>query len=748
MFGLQTLLSETRLAGPKFLNRFQKLKIETVGDLLWHFPFRYEDFSRFVKINELKPGQQATVQGVINEVSVRRTWRKKMFLTEALISDETGNIRAVWFNQPYLKNILRPGKWVNLAGRVVFSQNELFLSNPVYEMVVSEADFGETKHTGRLVPIYPETQGLTSKGIRFLLKPILEDLEEIPEFLPYFLLEKNDLPEINAALRQIHFPSSLKEAKRAKRRFAYEDLFLLQLVNHIQRLKWNREKALTLNIDLEWLKQKLKRLPFELTFSQKKSLWEIWQDVQKSRPMNRLLQGDVGSGKTVIAALVALAMAEDGKQTVFMAPTEILAGQHYQTFIRFFADFDKGLALLTSKQAKVFYGENLETVLTKKELLKKIAAAEVKIIIGTHALIQKTAIFNRLALIVIDEQHRFGVRQRAALSAKSKGQIGSGKEQIANGKWQIATGNGESRALDALPHLLTMSATPIPRTLALSIFGDLDLSALTELPKNRRTIITKIVAPANREKAYNFIREQVKKGRQVFVVCPRIDAAPAVAEEERVRMENNFSASYLLRQKLAMMDAKAVKEEYEKLKNKIFSDLRVGILHGRMKTEEKESTMKRFRENEIDVLVSTSVVEVGVDIPNASIMFIEGAERFGLAQLYQFRGRVGRGPHQSFCFLFTESSSKTTFQRLHSVLEAKNGLELAEKDLIMRGPGEILGESQTGRPDLAMKALQNPDLVKISREDAASLLQKDPSLNTWFALKTKLKSFSREIHLE
>lgn len=741
MFGLQTLLSETRLAGPKFLNRFQKLKIETAGDLLWHFPFRYEDFSRFVKINELKSGQQATVQGTINDVSVRRTWRKKMFLTEALISDETGNIRAVWFNQPYLKNILCPGKCVNLAGRVAFSQNKLFLSNPVYEMVVPEADFSETKHTGRLVPIYPETQGLTSKGIRFLLKPILEDLEEIPEFLPHFLLEKNDLPEINAALRQIHFPATLKEAKQAKRRFAYEDLFLLQLVNFIQRLKWNREKASALNIGLEWLKQKLKQLPFELTLSQKKSLWEIWQDVQKSRPMNRLLQGDVGSGKTVIAALVALAMAEDGKQTVFMAPTEILAGQHYQTFIRFFTDFDKGLALLTSKQAKVFYGENLETVLTKKELLKKIAAAEVKIIIGTHALIQKTAIFNRLSLIVIDEQHRFGVKQRAALSAKSKG-------QMANSKGQMAKGDGECRAINTTPHLLTMSATPIPRTLALSIFGDLDLSALTELPKNRRTIITKIVAPANREKAYDFIREQVKKGRQVFVVCPRIDAAPAVAEEERVRMENNFSASYSLRQKLAMLDVKAVKEEYEKLKNKIFSDLRVGILHGRMKTEEKESTMKRFRENEIDVLVSTSVVEVGVDIPNASIMFIEGAERFGLAQLYQFRGRVGRGPHQSFCFLFTESSSKTTFQRLHSVLEAKNGLELAEKDLAIRGPGEILGESQTGRPDLAMKALQNPDLVKTSREDAAFLLQKDSTLNTWPGLKTKLKSFSREIHLE
>lgn len=725
MFGLQTFLSETRLASPKFLNRFQKLKIETVGDLLRHFPFRYEDFSRICKIGELESGKQATIQGIIGDVSLRRTWRKKMFLTEILISDETGSIRAVWFNQPYLKNVFRPGKLVNLAGKVVFSQNKIFLSNPVYEIVVSKADSGEvneTKHTGRLAPIYPETQGLTSRGIRYLMKLVLEDLEEIPEFLPRFILQKNDLPEINSALRQIHFPSAPKEAKRAKKRFAYEDLFLLQLVNLIQRFKLGREKALPLTISLEWLKEKLKRLPFELTFSQKKSLWEIWQDIRKPRPMNRLLQGDVGSGKTIVAALAALAAAEDGKQTVFMAPTEILARQHYQTLLRFFPDFNKGLALLTSKQAKVFYGENLEAAVAKKELLKKIAANEIKIIVGTHALIQKTAVFSRLALTIIDEQHRFGVKQRAELICRSR---------QAN-----------------LPHLLTMSATPIPRTLALTVFGDLDLSMIAELPKNRRTIITKIVAPADREKAYNFIREQVKKGRQVFVVCPRIDAAPAETEETRFQPGDNFSTAWARRQKLALMDVKAVKEEYEKLKNKVFPDLRVAMLHGRMKAEEKEAAMRLFRENETDVLVSTSVVEVGVDIPNASIMFIESAERFGLAQLYQFRGRVGRGSYQSFCFLFTESSSKTIHQRLSFVLTAKNGLELAEKDLVLRGPGEILGENQTGRPDLAMKALQNPDLVKASRQDAAIVLQKDFSLKTWPALKEKLSSFSREIHLE
>ncbi|MDP3052967.1 MAG: ATP-dependent DNA helicase RecG [bacterium] len=715
MLNLKTSLSEIYGIGPKFLERFKNFKIETVGDLLLHFPFRYEDFSQIYKIAELKAGQQATVQGIITEISLHRTWQRRMVLVEALISDKTGSIRAIWFNQPYLKDILREGRLANFAGKISLSKNKLYLSNPIYEILNEENEEEETKHTGRLVPIYPETKGLTSKGIRYLIKPILENLEKIPEFLPASVLKKNNLPEINSAIQKIHFPENLKEAREAKKRFAFEDLFFLQLSNILQRLKLNQKKAVPLKIDIEWLKEIINHLPFELTLSQKQSLWEIVQDLEKNHPMNRLLQGDVGSGKTIVAALAALASAEENHQSVFMAPTEILAHQHYQTFIKFFPDFEKGLALITSAQTKVFYGDGLETEIKKSELLEKIALGKIKIIIGTHALIQKGVVFNDLVFVVIDEQHRFGVSQRAKLLKKNK----------------------------LIPHFLSMSATPIPRTLSLSIFGDLDLSTITELPKNRKAIVTKVVAPTNRDKAYAFIRGQVKKGRQVFVICPRIDADTQIDANNNIRINqlNQYKSALLL-------ETKAVKEEYEKLKNKIFPDLRVAMLHGKIKSKDKELIMNKFKDGETDILVSTSVVEVGVDIPNAVIMMIEGAERFGLAQLYQFRGRVGRGVYQSFCFLFTDSSAKTTQQRLQSIVEAKNGLELAEKDLEIRGPGEFLGKNQTGVPDLAMKAIQNPELVKNSRKAALEILQKDPKLIAYPLLKEKLKKFSKEVHLE
>src|SRR3989344_2266318 len=712
MATLTTPLSEIYGIGPKFLDRLEKLGIKTAGDLLRHFPFRYDDFSQICKIAELKAGQQATIQGTITDVSSRRSWQRRMFLVEAFISDETGDIRAIWFNQPYLKNVLREGKLVSLAGKVVVSKNKFYLSNPVYEVLNNEDEISQTKHTGRLVPIFPETKGLTSKGIRYLIQPIIRDLEKIPEILPISALQKNNLPEINSAIRWIHFPESLKEAQSAKKRFAFEDLFCLQLSNIQQRLKFNAEKATPIPTDMEWLKETLRGLPFELTISQKQSLWDILQDLQKPHPMNRLLQGYVGSGKTIVAALAALTAAKENKQSVFMAPTEILANQHYQTFIKFFPGFKKGFAIVTASEAKVFYGDGLEAKIKKSELLKEIASGKIKLIIGTHALIQKNIVFNDLVFVVIDEQHRFGVKQRAKLLKINK----------------------------LVPHFLSMSATPIPRTLTLTIFGDLNLSTITELPQNRKAIITKIVAPTNRDKAYAFIRDQVQKGRQVFVICPRIEIRSLEAQEKAGLSWRN--------QAFQNLEIKAVKEEYEKLNIKIFPDLEVAMLHGKMKAEEKELIMKQFKNGEIDVLVSTSVVEVGVDVPNAAIMMIEGAERFGLAQLYQFRGRVGRGGHQSFCFLFTDSSAQSTNQRLRSVVEAKNGLELAEKDLEIRGPGEFLGQNQAGIPDLAMKAVQNPDLVKTSRQAALEIIEKDPELNAHPLLKEKLEKFSKDIHLE
>ncbi len=713
MIELHQNLFEIKNIGPKFLSKLKKLKIETVKDLLWHFPNRYEDFSQIYKIKDLIPGQEATIQGKIKEISWHRTWQKNFYLLEALISDETGSIRAVWFNQPYLKNILRPGKIANFSGKVSISNQEIYLANPVYELISPHQIHHETKHTGRIIPIYPETKGLTSKGIRYLIKPILDKLPPLTDPIPKEILEKENLPELNQALKNIHFPENLEEALRAKKRFAFEYLFLLQLHNLSERFKIAAHKAFRIKIDLEEIKKIIQKIPFELTFSQKKVLWEILKDIEKDQPMNRLLQGDVGSGKTVIAALVAIYLGLQDYQTAFMAPTEVLARQHYQTFKKFFKDFEKGIALLTRSESKIFYGHQLETKISKKKLNKEIEEAKIKIVIGTHALIQKDVKFSNLALVVIDEQHRFGVNQRSALIKKPI---------------------QEKSKIQPIPHFLSMSATPIPRTLALTIFGDLDLSLITELPKNRKPIITKIVDPKNRDKAYAFIRGQVKKGRQAFVICPRIG-------EEKEKQE--------ISQKTRLnLEVKSVKEEYEKLAKKVFPDLKVGMLHGKMKPKEKEEIMNKFLERKIDILIATSVIEVGIDVPNATIMMIEGAERFGLAQLYQFRGRVGRGEHQSFCFLFTESNSKKTQERLKSIIEAKNGLELAEKDLKIRGPGEFLGEAQTGMPDLAMKALQNPELIKKSREAAYEILKKDPYLKNYPLLKEKLAQFKKEVHLE
>ena len=713
MIKLETPLCSIRGIGPKFFERLEKFGIKNIRDLLWHFPFRYEDFSKISKIKDLKINQSATISGVITDIKVHRTWKRRMFIVEALVSDDTGSIKAIWFNQRFLLSILKKSKLINLAGRVVETdKGGICLTHPIYEFPSGDEN-EETKHTGRLVPIYRETKRLTSKAFRFLIKPLLEDLEKLKEPLPPEILKQNKLPEINNALNNIHFPATLRQAQIAKKRFAFEDLFMLQLANIRLRLQLSQEKAASFPMDVEFIKSLLSVLPFELTQSQKISLFEILKDLERPHPMNRLLQGDVGSGKTIVAAIAAMVVAKDDKQNAFMAPTEVLAHQHYATFKKFFSNFNKGIGLLTSASAKVFYGDNLESEIKKPELVKKIANGEVKIIIGTHALIQKNIKFRDLSFVVVDEQHRFGVKQRAELIDQSP---------------------------DYLPHFLSMSATPIPRTLTLTVFGDLDLSIISELPKGRKEIITKIVAPANRDKAYAFIRGQVKKGRQVFVICPRIEKEEP--DDEKV----------LTSRQISWLEIKNVKEEYEKLSKKVFPDLRVSLLHGKMKAKEKAETMEKFKNAEIDILVSTSVIEVGVDVSNATIMMIESADRFGLAQLYQFRGRVGRGEHQSFCFLFTESSARSTFLRLHSLLEAKNGFELAEKDLEIRGPGEFLGGSsgwaQTGKPDLAMKAIQNPDLVKASREAAKMILEKDPALKNHQLLALKIQEFEKQIHLE
>jgi len=726
----------------RFFPKLKRLGLTNVRDLLRHFPTRYEDWSEISRIGDLRAGDERTIRGLIQSSNQTRAWKKKIAVTEVLIGDETGSIRAVWFNQPYIGKMLQEGKEISVAGKVSERKNELIFSNPRFELITKK---GPTKHTGRIVPIYPETKGLTSKGIRFIIQPILEEIPQLEEFIPEKILHELDLPEINDALRSVHFPEKLGEALRAKRRFAFQDLFLLQLRNVYEKKSLSEQDAPAMDWDDETYREYVGYLPFKLTESQKKSLDEILRDITKPRPMNRLLQGDVGSGKTAVAGITALVTAKNGFQSAFMAPTEILARQHYKTFQKLFGEFDSSIGLLLSKEARVFHGEGLEDKVSKSKLQKDTSAGEISIIVGTHALIQKGVEFRELGLVVIDEQHRFGVKQRAELS----------------------------HGMKLVPHFLSMSATPIPRTLMMTVFGNLDVSLITELPKGRKKIITKVVDPENRNKAYAFIRGEVRKGRQVYVICPRIEKVgdegnigsvgnvggdrtvgnvgfvrSVGSEQIRQAKRSDKRSDLTVRTNNAWDEAKAVKEEYEKLDKKVFPDLKIGVLHGKLKSAEKGEVMKKFANGEIDVLVSTTVVEVGVDVPNATIMMIEGAERFGLAQLYQLRGRVGRSERQSFCFLFTDSKSLSTAQRLEALLKARNSFELAEMDLQIRGPGEFLGSMQSGMPDSAMLAIQNPELLKSAKVIAEKIFAEDPDLKKHPKIKKRLEQFSADIHLE
>ncbi|MDP1719284.1 MAG: ATP-dependent DNA helicase RecG, partial [bacterium] len=606
--------------------------------------------------------------------------------------------------------------------------DEMFLQSPAYEMMQATT---ETTHTAGLIPIYPETRGLTSKGIRFLTGALLKNMETIPDFLPAEVLEQAEMPVLATALRNIHFPKKIEQAEKARERFAFADIFLIQLMNLRNRMLLAKEKAPPMAIDRAAVADFVSKLPFELTGAQHRSIDEILKDLAKPNPMNRLLQGDVGSGKTVVAAVAALIAANNGKQTAFMAPTEVLARQHYKTLCTIFKTHNLGIGILTGSEARAFFGEGLESKITRLKFLEEAAKGNFKIILGTHALIsggegKHPLLFSDLALAIVDEQHRFGVDQRAALVKKE-----SASRRTAAGR------TGEETTV----HFLSMSATPIPRTLSLTLFGDLDLSIIDEMPKGRKEIITKIVPPVNRQKAYDFIRQEVKKGRQVFVICPRIEEAEKPEVAKAGDKKKNPPAG-------GWADVKNVTEEYEKLSKSTFPDLKVAMLHGRMKGTEKAQIMGDFASGVTNILVSTSVIEVGVDVPNASMMMIEGADRFGLAQLYQFRGRVGRAEHQSYCFLFTDSTSPSTEQRLEALIKARNGFELAEQDLAIRGPGEFIGDKQTGIPDLAMRSLNNIVIIKLARSIAENILGKDSALTPFAPLRAELAKFQKKIHFE
>lgn len=683
---LSTPVSQISRVGKTTASRLKRLGIETVKDLIFYFPFRWEDFSEISTIEKLQPGSTVTIRGKIQLIKNRRSPIKKKILTEGLIADKTSSIKVIWFNQPFLTDILSPGDEVYLSGKVDFDKYGFQLINPVYEKVTH----GSTTHTARLVPIYSLTSNLTQKQIRFLIKLVLPAIKLIEDWFTEELIKKFNLIDLNLALNQIHFPVDNKILKESIRRLKFDELFLFQLKIILAKTEIKKSLSESLDFFEKETKDFVSNLPFELTNDQRKTSWQILTDLKKTNPMNRLLEGEVGSGKTVVATIAMFNTALNNKQAVLMAPTEILASQHHKTITSLLDKSNFDVALLTKSQQLI----NNKPV-DKKEVIEKLSSGDIKIIIGTHALIQGVVNFKNLSLAIIDEQHRFGVGQRRTLKEKS----------------------GDPKTS---PHLLSMTATPIPRSLALTLYGDLDLSIIKELPKKRKKIITKIVDAKDRKQTYDFIKEQVKEGRQVFVVCPLID----------------------LSDKLGV---KAVTEEFKKLSEEVFPDLNISMIHGKLKSEKKESVMSEFLAKQSDILVSTSVVEVGVDVPNATVMLIEGADRFGLSQLHQFRGRVGRGENQSYCFLFSDNSNERTKSRLEALTQAKDGFELAELDLELRGPGEIYGTVQSGLPIFQIAQLSNHELI-VETKKAAELV--GPKIEQYSVLKNKINQLTKEIHLE
>ncbi|MBI4158236.1 MAG: ATP-dependent DNA helicase RecG [Candidatus Yanofskybacteria bacterium] len=725
MTDLSLPIEKLKNVGVRNAPRLHRLGVKTLKDLLWHFPTRYEDYSKTVPISDIAPDQKVNIQGEIVKIDTKRIFPRRLFVTNAIVKDLTGALKAVWFNQPFIENQLPEGSFVSLAGKVKTGKSGAYLSSPTYERLLPTANYQlpttDLKHTHGLIPVYPETEGVTSKYLRFLIKPLLSDLR-IEDPTPETILKKYNFPSFTDAIKNIHFPQSEDKAKIAKERLAFDDLMLFQIKALLERRKMNQLKSVSILFNEELVKTFIATLPFELTKDQKMAAWEILKDLEKKYPMNRLLEGDVGSGKTVVALIAALEVVKSGYQAVIMAPTEVLAKQHYATINSLLGNFKFQIpnskqiknskfqiktGLLTSSTA-ILDGKEVKKAMIKNKLSKE----ESMLLIGTHAVIQKDVSLPRLALVILDEQHRFGVQQRAAL-VKNK---------------------------DYVPHLLSMTATPIPRTLALTIYGDLDISIIKEKPKNRQKIITKVVSSPRRKDAYEFVRTEIKNGKQVFVVCPRIEISDPKKEIKTTSKQSKMN--------ILWADVKAVEEEHKKLSQEIFPDLRIAMLHGKMKPKEKNQIMQEFKDGWHDILVSTSVIEVGVDIPNATVMAIESAERFGLAQLHQFRGRVGRSEHQSYCLLFSSSGDKSTNQRLKALINCDDGFELAEKDMAIRGPGEFMGTKQSGMPDLAMASLANVDLIKKARLEARLLLKEDPSLSRYPLLKERLNEFQKMTHFE
>jgi ATP-dependent DNA helicase RecG len=707
--------------GPAYAKRLKKFGVSTLEDLLLYFPQRYDDFSNILTIKSAKRnlGEVVCIQGRISEIESSFTWKRRMSITQMTIQDDEDEIRAVWYNQPYLAKSFKEDDYISLAGKITLSDQEgIFLSNPAYERIYDTGNTDELTHTGRIIPVYAETKGLTSRWLRYIIKPLLFRFAEmLPEILPPEIVSKQKFLSLADAVWQLHFPDSFEAADAAKMRFSFQELFLIQLNVLKEKLKMIRQQAPAFPLDEKLMKDFTDSLSFKLTDAQRKCAFQILKDLEKNYPMSRLLEGDVGSGKTVVGAMAALNVVKHNYQVAFLAPTEILASQHFSSLCNSLKNFDVAIGFMSGKTAKIFRnGESFEV--SKKSFLGDLENGQLGIIVGTHALIQKGIQFKQLGLVIVDEQHRFGVKQRAELTRHQK----------------------------LIPHLLSMTATPIPRTLALTMYGDLELSLIDEMPKNRKKIKTIVVDQAQRKDAYDFIRKEVKMGRGVFVICPKIETKKP--DETKPQATTKFVPMNYAFMQNTVNELKAVKDEAERLQKDVFPDLKVGTLHGKMKAKEKEDIMNDFKEGRIDILVSTSVVEVGVDVPRATVMMIEGSERFGLAQLHQFRGRVGRSDMQSYCFLFTTDPSQLNRKRLKAMEQFDSGFQLAQIDLEIRGPGSLFGGQQSGLPDGAMQGLSNIFLVEKTREAAKEILEKDPLLKEYPALKEELKKFQKKIHFE
>lgn len=680
--------------GPQYGQTLGGLGLFTLRDMLYYLPRRYDDYTRLKPVNRLEYGEEVTVIGTVQSVNSRKV-RQAMQITEAVLHDGTAALRLSWFNQPWVAKRLRPGMQIAVSGKVDQYLGRVVMNSPEWEPLDQQQ-----LSTNRIVPVYPLTAKITQRWLRRQMGSVISYwAPRVPDPLPAGLRQSAGVMPISQALFNAHFPDSWETLERARKRLAFDEIFMLQWGLLRMRRQWQENTARRFAVDDDWLSAQIERLPYPLTGAQQKALADLRQDLGAGRPMNRLLQGDVGSGKTTVAALGMALVTTQGAQAALMAPTSILAEQHYKNLVKLLAsvpesdqeaDSPAPPACLRPEQIGLLVGATPEVA--KREIRQGLQDGSIKVIIGTHALIEDPITFADLQLIIIDEQHRFGVEQRAALRSK-----------------------GDN------PHLLVMTATPIPRSLALTVYGDLDLSVMDELPPGRQAIGTYVITPRERERAYSLIRRQVEAGRQAFIIYPLVE------ESER-------------------SESKAAVEEHARLQSDIFPNLRLGLLHGRMRPDEKDDVMTRFHAGEHQVLVSTSVIEVGVDVPNATVMLIEGANRFGLSQLHQFRGRVGRGQEQSYCLLVPETPDAVENERLQVMVETNDGFVLAERDLQQRGPGQFLGNRQSGFNSLQFANLTDISMIEDARRQAQILFDQNPDLvgDEYAPLSAALERFWRQ----